>query len=235
MIHGSVGICVQDQKLLLSQSLETNPERLKPFIEQKCPEAFFVPHDCPHQEFAVPIGLALEALVKDGKTMQFRVEEFSHPKERQREKMFYTTFAAACIFLCLAIVGINSFLIGKKQNTLSATLDTFLGPSHASLEQRVEKWQESLFATKKPHTSSPKVSEILAWLSSRKSPIDIQHLHFSLNERRVELEFTASSPAVARDFHEELLKPDPLIDPKKEIDWKATQNLYRAIFYVRVR
>ncbi len=225
MIDQNRGICIQDGKLLLSQVLDE--ERLKAYIAQKFPGAFFAPPE----EYTIPIGLALDALSK--RPMQFRIEEFTPLAEKRREKLFFKSFAAACALLCLGVIGINSLLLGQKEKAITATVDSFWEHRDDSLAERVEKWENSLSSFKKPSPLIPKVSDVLAWASSKKEEIDIIHLHYTANPPRLDLEFKAPSPTVARAFHEELLKGDPLIDPKGEIEWKVMQDLYRTSFQLR--
>lgn len=225
MIYGNSGICVEQGKLAFSQVLD--PERLKAYIEQKFPDTAFVPAD----EYAVPIGLALDAL--NSNPMQLRVEEFTSPKEKRRESLFFKSFAAACAALCLGIFGINAFLTGQKEKELHAAVDAFCKKSSEGLERRVHDWEGALSTIRKPSSSTPKVSDILAWLSSKKDEIDIFHLRYTAYPARVELEFTAPSPTIARALHEELLKGDPMVDPKGDIEWQVSADSYRIAFSLR--
>ena len=52
-------------------------------------------------------------------------------------------------------------------------------------------------------------------------------------EAQVEIEFTASIPRLAREFHESLLKENSMIHTKKPIQWHAQGNKYRAIFTLK--
>jgi len=52
-------------------------------------------------------------------------------------------------------------------------------------------------------------------------------------QAKVELEFKASTPTLAREFHESLLKDDSFVNTSQEVTWNASKNLYNASFYLR--
>ena len=119
----------------------------------------------------------------------------------------------------------------------------------------MQKTERSLLKEKKifPFSPScPKVSEVLAWLSTHpafstaegaaKEGIEIKKVHYQLvsfphledhsapYQAQVELEFTAMTPRLAREFHEALLKGDQMVNAKKEIKWNAQGNFYTVQF-----
>ncbi|MBS0653899.1 MAG: hypothetical protein JSR39_10305, partial [Verrucomicrobia bacterium] len=47
---------------------------------------------------------------------------------------------------------------------------------------------------------------------------------------KVDLELTSSTPRLAREFHDALLKGDRIVNAKKEIKWNAQQNTYWTSF-----
>lgn len=105
---------------------------------------------------------------------------------------------------------------------------------------------------------TPRVSDFLLWLAksphvylstaqsdSKQDYLTIQSLHYSMIKRpepskkmerylvKIELEFTASSPRLARQFHESLIEANDMVDPKEEIKWTAAKNSYRVSFYLK--
>jgi type IV pilus assembly protein PilM len=50
---------------------------------------------------------------------------------------------------------------------------------------------------------------------------------------KVDLEFTAPSPAVAHRFQEALEKAPTLVDKKQKVAWTAQQNSYKLSFVLR--
>lgn len=100
----------------------------------------------------------------------------------------------------------------------------------------------------------PKVSDVLAWISAHptfihegkvKDGIEVLSIHYQMlkyptvdqknipYEAQVEIEFTASIPRLAREFHESLLKENPMTHTKKPIQWHAQGNKYRATFTLK--
>lgn len=103
--------------------------------------------------------------------------------------------------------------------------------------------------------NTPRVSDLLAWLSSHPSlqciqgqdcpQVSIEALSYTMVKRpemnkknekyqvKIDLEFSTSSPTVAREFHDALISPNDFIDPKGEIKWNATKGKYRTSFFLR--
>jgi type IV pilus assembly protein PilM len=109
------------------------------------------------------------------------------------------------------------------------------------------------------HPNVPRVSDVLAWLSTHpnvvigkddtknpKAALKIESLTYTMVKRpeqnkkqekyqvRVELEFTAETPKLAREFHDALIAPNDMIAPKSEIKWNtAPNNRYRTSFILK--
>ena len=49
---------------------------------------------------------------------------------------------------------------------------------------------------------------------------------------KVEIEFTTPTPRYAREFHDILLAPNDIIDPKEEVKWNVEKDSYRASFFL---
>lgn len=106
----------------------------------------------------------------------------------------------------------------------------------------------------------PRVSDLLAWLTSHPNVVlnkpgssdpegllQIESLSYTMvkrpemskkNERyqvKVELELVANSPKEAREFHDALISPNEMVDPKAEVKWNATKGRYRTSFYLKDR
>lgn len=106
---------------------------------------------------------------------------------------------------------------------------------------------------------TPLVSDVLAWITTHPtltcSPdakegdecpsfmIDIFQYSMvkrpELNKKnekyqvKIDLEFSTSSPRLAREFHDALITPNDFIDPKGEIKWNATKGKYRTSFFLK--
>lgn len=104
----------------------------------------------------------------------------------------------------------------------------------------------------------PRVSDLLAWLSSHPNVVlnkngksegllQIESLSYTLVKRpemnkkteryqvKVELELIANSPKEAREFHDALISPNDMVDPKAEVKWNATKGRYRTSFFLKDR
>lgn len=104
----------------------------------------------------------------------------------------------------------------------------------------------------------PRVSDVLVWISTHPKlickdnsvpldclPFTIDIFNYSLVKRpeinkksekyqvKIDLEFSTSSPRLAREFHDALITPNDFVDPKGEIKWTATKGKYRTSFYLK--
>lgn len=103
----------------------------------------------------------------------------------------------------------------------------------------------------------PTVSDVLAWLSThpkvvakdskggKTAFIQIENFNYSLVKRpdltkkqehyqaRVEIEFNTDTPKSAREFHDALIAPNVMVDPKGEVKWNTNRGLYKATFYLK--
>jgi len=104
----------------------------------------------------------------------------------------------------------------------------------------------------------PRVSDVLAWLSTHpyivgqddvEEPLSprllLESFSYKMVKRpefnkkkekyrvKVELEFTTSIPRYAREFHDALLAPNEMIDPKGDVKWSAERGKYRTSFFLK--
>lgn len=105
----------------------------------------------------------------------------------------------------------------------------------------------------------PRVSDVLAWLSTHpniagsakgtaedSSPLlQIDSFSYTMLKRpelkkkqekyqvKVEIEFSAPTAKHAREFHDALIAPNDLVDPKGEVKWNANKGKYRASFFLK--
>lgn len=102
----------------------------------------------------------------------------------------------------------------------------------------------------------PRVSDVLAWLSTHPkvtcegettdcAPLSIENFSYVLVKRpeqtkktekyqaKVDLEFSTISPRIAREFHDALIEPNDMIDPKGEVKWSANRGRYRTSFFLK--
>jgi len=125
-----------------------------------------------------------------------------------------------------------------------------------SIDERMGKLEKAIkiapdFIALSPNV--PRVADVLAWITSHQNigltadseKVAIDHLSYALIKRpeekkrdvkyqaKVELEFTSVSPKVAREFHDSLIAPNDMVDPKGEIKWSSTRGKYRASFILK--
>lgn len=100
----------------------------------------------------------------------------------------------------------------------------------------------------------PKVSDVLAWLSTHPialgqndNSMQIDSLNYTLVKRpdpkkpqekyqvKIEMEFASPTPKLAREFHDALIAPNELVDPKGEVKWSSNKGKYKASFYLKDR
>jgi hypothetical protein len=218
-------IVSQNGKLIVSQSFQDR-ERMLAFVKTKYPEIRIIEAE----EFAIPIGLALDGFSEG---VQFRQEEFASRHYKNRIRKWQWGYVAAALVLAAVTLGIGSYKIAKKESGLHQKLSVCGAPEGESLKLRLQAWENSLASLPSLVPAAPLVTDLLAWISTQKEEIDIVHLHYTPTSAKVDLEFKAPSPTVARAFHELLSRGDSFIDSKKEITWNVTQDRYKTSFYLK--
>ena len=238
------GCCVltSEWKIALLQAYD-QVERMKTFALNKYPSANIVLVDDP---YAIPIGLGLDALMDNG--LQLRVDPFITSKMRTLKNKWRTPYAVIASLLALGLGFAGFYQTNSLKKQLTNKLDGILGPSSLSLSDRVIGWAGSLSSEKKSFPllpNTPSVADLLGWMASQKQEIEVINLHYRLvnypkigetlesYQAKVELEFKASTPTLAREFHESLLKDDSFVNTSQEVTWNASKNLYNASFYLR--
>lgn len=100
----------------------------------------------------------------------------------------------------------------------------------------------------------PKVSDLLAWLSTHPNIIgqdpsnpliQIDGISYTMLKRpelnkkqekyqiKAEIDFTSANATAAREFHDALLAPNDFIDPKAEVKWTNNKGHYKAVLMLR--
>lgn len=105
----------------------------------------------------------------------------------------------------------------------------------------------------------PLVTDVLAWISSHPNFVDkhsetgeilpsgmhIESFSYNMVKRpeptkkqdryqvKVEIEFSSPVPKTAREFHDALIEPNDMVDPKGEIKWSSNKDRYRTSFYLK--
>ncbi len=253
-------------------------ERLRAFFEKKgLPQTFSFLGDIPrplrcllekdlngedrpdngeHSAYAIPIGLALDAIHQDENSIQLRQNTFEQPglfKKRMKHLAFCLLGISA---LTLATWGSSHLFLARKQSALIEKIELYRGekiePSREGLLQNVRAWSKSLSGKKVPfpyQLTAPLVSDFLGWVSTHpqlsQEGIEIKRIRYVLinyptlgkttlpYQVKVELEFYAASPTLARGFHDSLLKGEGIVNPEHEISWSVSENRYQTSFILR--
>lgn len=101
------------------------------------------------------------------------------------------------------------------------------------------------------HPNIPLVSDTLAWIATHpaikgeEGTIKIESFSYQMVKRpemnkkgeryqvKVDLEITAPTPKMAREFHSALISPNNFVDPKAEVKWSAAHGKYQTSFYLK--
>lgn len=149
--------------------------------------------------------------------------------------------------------------IGNSEE--SGNFLTLKNLSMDQLQTRVQKLEKDILSTPDIYPLHPNilsVSDVLAWLNSQPTVtainpktgkvtplIQIDNFSYNMVKRpeiskksekyqvKVELEFTSPTPKEAREFHDALIAPNAVVDPKGEVKWSTNRGKYRASFYLK--
>lgn len=196
-------------------------------------------------------------------SVQFCQKQYTPLHTLLNRKKKALRYLALCFTSAFLVAAGGSLMLHKKQKILIDRLHSYLPPSLSNdsfssleeIEEKLSQWEKSVKGQKSNFAflpNVPKVSDVLAWLSthpafanedgSQKEGIEIKSLHYSLTKypkigeaptpysAQLELEFSSQTPRAARDFHEELLKGDQIVNPKKEIKWQTQNQKYQTAF-----
>lgn len=135
--------------------------------------------------------------------------------------------------------------------------------NHEDIQNRVNFLQKDLVSTPDNfplQPNVPRVSDVLAWLSTHpnilaskesndknawSALLNLESFSYTMvnrpekgkkNEKykvKVELEFSSLTSTEARTFHDALIAPNPIVDPKSEVKWSANRGKYRTSFFLK--
>lgn len=210
---------------------------------------------------AISIGYALGGNKKDAFSAEFNQKHFSFDHLIKRRNSWALIYLFSCLICALFLFVLNQGIFKAKTKALVEKISkdlSFNSPLSSSLEEIANalfEWEKELNKQKQSFPflpTTPKLSDVLAWLSTHpsftledgnpKPGIEIQSIHYELVKypkiqeskhpylAKVELEFKTKIPRLARDFHETLLKGDPLVNTKKEIRWQVNDQQYFTSF-----
>lgn len=214
---------------------------------------------------ALSIGLALEGSYPDALSVQFCQQELlPEPIFKKKKKQLFI-YALSCLAATLIASLSGTLLISSKEKGICKTLKEHLPKIEMTLcaqeiEQALVDWENSVKGKKSSLSlipNIPKVSDVLAYLSTHpalvtdlgdhKEGVTIQTVHYQLTKfpkignlnspyvAQLDLDLKSDTPRIARDFHEMLIKSDPMVNAKKEIKWYTNHPSYHASFELNKR
>ncbi|MES2345820.1 MAG: hypothetical protein V4494_07785 [Chlamydiota bacterium] len=209
-----------------------------------------------HPSYAIPIGLALDAIYQDKYSVQLRQNIYIAPGLLKKRIKNLILSLLSVVLLSFVTWGSTHFFLKKKENILIERVEKYQGKklekNREVLLGSLRQWSKNLKSKKVPfpyQLTVPKVSDFLAWISAHpqlKQPgIEIKRINYSLikypllgksnipYQAKIELEFSSSSPTLAREFHDSLLNGNGLMDPNHGISWDVSENKYLTSFILK--
>lgn len=103
----------------------------------------------------------------------------------------------------------------------------------------------------------PRVSDVLAWLTQHhvidyrdeegnpQGKLQLENFAYTMIKRpqqgkkndpyqvKIDLEFSSPSTTWAREFHDALIAPNEMVDPKGEVKWNSNRGRYKTSFFLK--
>ena len=212
------------------------------------------------RKHAVSIGLALEGIINDKESLNFRFSDFASIKKvKSILKKIVSTFLFST-FMAAALCVTTKTAYEKKKATFTSKLNKLYSIEKQHLETPnidsgkflSDRLDQSYLTISKQSKNFPyffdsfKVTEVINWLNDLTISKNIEVINFSYDLEsyptldsknskyilKVNLEFKTSSPKEARSLHNALLE-EKKVDQSKEITWDVHQDYYKSTFYMR--
>jgi|JI10StandDraft_1071094.scaffolds.fasta_scaffold22850_6 type IV pilus assembly protein PilM len=212
--------------------------------------------------YAIPIGLALDALKNDPFSVQLRQEDYISKgmKSTLKRGMIQGGALAAALFILTWTFATLCYT--KKENGLIREIhhivshyETLLpvlqgGVTGKKLESILTQLDQKLMVPKASdalYGPPPLVTDLLAFISTHPmlEGIDVKRIDYTLAHYptikkrgepyrpKVHLIFVAEEAKKARDFHDAIVDDDQFVDKEGEIEWKRNENEYEMAFFIR--
>lgn len=147
----------------------------------------------------------------------------------------------------------------RGSNQTSIEVQGISSLSSEEIKSRLDYLEKEIQATPQTYPllpNVPLVSDVLAWISThpifvgvktngQAESLQIESFNYVMIKRpeptkkqekyqiKVELEFSSPTPKMAREFHDALIAPNEIVDPKGEIKWSSNRDRYRTSFYLK--
>jgi hypothetical protein len=255
LINEKAAIVLEGERVVFSQAFEERL-RMELVFKQKFSHSFIVSdtdgpscHQFSYQQlraYAVSIGLAIDGMHKNG--CQWRQGEFTSSVRKDAKVRFRRIMIASFAALLFLTIATGSWIVYRKTNQLQQRIPKKFSSVDTSMEKKIFFWEKDLKeqAILFPLLPSvPAVKDILGWLSQHNDCIEIVNFDYSLIGYpriddptaayilKIELEFTADSLFVAKQFVEKIKRNPSFIDKTKKIEWLVEEGSYKICFETR--
>ena len=195
-------------------------EKLRAFLKQKYPNFEWVEKVSP---FAITIGLALEVFEKE--PLQLRTKEFLPAKQKEFRNVFLRKALYAALSLLTLSFAATEFIFHLQEKTIEKQIGLY------SSEKTVEALRKKILLETKMAPSvpsAPTVQEILAWLSSLKTSVDLYRV--SYEQGVITIEFQTENPTAANLFIKQLQQHPSFVEQTHELKWTSHSQGYKLSF-----
>ena len=213
--------------------------------------------------FAIPIGLALDALKNDSRSVQLRQGEFiSHRRLSRLKKGLIKGGILSGVLWILTVMCSQMFFHKKEAHLLhqfNHVVERYQEsiPSIQSLgnipnlDQKLQMLNQELRVPKngEGYFSNPyRVSDLLTYLAThpKLEGIEILRIDYELKScptidqpkgkysPKVRILFSSEEPKKSREFHDAIIEDTKIVDVGHEIEWSRKGNEYEIAFFVQV-
>lgn len=212
--------------------------------------------------YAVPIGLALDALINDSTSIQLRQEDYIPKRTYANLKKGLVQGGVLAGMLFLLALTFSTLLYSKKEANLIEEISDLMtyyesgipslngGIKGKHLEEVLTDLNRKLRVPKNGehlYQSPPLIADLLAFISTHPQleGIDVKRLDYTLTRYptiknpsdsyrpKVHLIFTTPEAKRARAFHDALIDDEQFVDGNGEIEWKRNEDEYEIAFFLR--
>lgn len=248
--------------LLISGHAELIPNFIRYLMEYFTEHVSELLDDSPNEianskqkKYAISIGLALDALLSDRKSLQFRKGEFLGKKQIKKRFWQMSIYTIFCVLASsFVFYGVQTSLEKQKsffEEKLLLSLLQDYEKSHrrapqlqGDLSNHLDGWNSALHEELKTSFSqkkTPQMRKILNWvfeellreLASSSSLKTFSFEEEPLGFAKVSLAFSALNEETAEELENRIFSNKKTIQLEKGITWEKKEQTYFAEFYLR--
>lgn len=212
--------------------------------------------------FAIPIGLALEALKDDASSLQLRQGEYSSKQSIKVLKKGLLRGGLIALLLFSSALVTGKLLLQKQENKIFNRLEELINhhreelpelrkiKAKGSVQSMLSELTQQVKETKTQEgyfSPPPRLADLLVYLSTHPAikTIEIIELDYQLIRYpdldhpqapyvpKVTLTFTTTDSVEARGFHDAIVEDEGVVNLEKEIGWKRNENTYEISFFLQ--